>query len=95
MGTRGDKPDHDATMEMSTSQLVPDQPDHDASVWRQEVVGSDAFAPAPKAKPKPVAIATPERAPEPATTGGRTAMWIFIAFVLFTAIAAAAVIALT
>ncbi len=44
MGKRVDK---DPTMEMSTSQLVPDRVDHNASVWAQSVVGSDQFAPAP------------------------------------------------
>lgn len=42
MGKRVDK---DPTMEMSTSQLVPDRADHDASVWGQSVVGSDQFTP--------------------------------------------------
>lgn len=34
-------------MELSTSQLVPDAPRGDASVWKQSVVGTDQFAPAP------------------------------------------------
>ena len=37
--------DHDSTMEMSTSQLVPDAPREDASVWKQVVVGTEQFAP--------------------------------------------------
>ena len=40
--------DHDSTMEMSTSQLVPDSPRADASVWKQVVVGTDQFAPTPE-----------------------------------------------
>jgi hypothetical protein len=51
----------DQTMELSTSQLVPDAParprmpppqiaPHDASVWKQVVVGSADFAPPPKAR---------------------------------------------
>ena len=45
----GKRVDHDSTMEMSTSQLVPDVPRHDQSVWKQTVVGTDQFAPAPAA----------------------------------------------
>lgn len=71
----GKRVDNDSTMEMSTSQLVPDRVDHDASVWGKAVVGSDQFAPVPVKR-------------------DRTALWIAIGFVLFTAIAAAAVIAL-
>ncbi|MBA3465267.1 MAG: hypothetical protein H0T46_35375 [Deltaproteobacteria bacterium] len=41
----GKRVDHDSTMEMSTSQLVPDVPRHDQSVWKQTVVGTDQFAP--------------------------------------------------
>jgi hypothetical protein len=41
----GKRVDHDSTMEMSTSQLVPDVPKHDQSVWKQTVVGTDQFAP--------------------------------------------------
>ena len=45
----GKRADHDSTMELSTSQLVPGgKPDHDASVWGGKTVGSDQFAPAPK-----------------------------------------------
>jgi hypothetical protein len=51
----------DETMELSTSQLVPDAPPRrrmpppqispqDASVWKQVVVGSNDFAPPPKAR---------------------------------------------
>jgi hypothetical protein len=36
----------DPTMEMSTSQLVPDKPRGDASVWKQTVVGTEDFLPA-------------------------------------------------
>jgi hypothetical protein len=43
----GKRVDNDSTMEMSTSQLVPDRVDHDASVWGQSVVGTEQFAPAP------------------------------------------------
>jgi hypothetical protein len=43
----GKRVDNDSTMEMSTSQLVPDRVDHDASVWGKSVVGTDQFAPAP------------------------------------------------
>ena len=43
----GKRVDNDSTMEMSTSQLVPDRVDHDASVWGKAVVGTDQFAPAP------------------------------------------------
>lgn len=71
----GKRVDNDSTMEMSTSQLVPDRVDHDASMWGKTVVGSDQFVPAPVKR-------------------DRTALWIAIGFVLFTAIAAAAVIAL-
>lgn len=42
----GKRVDNDSTMEMSTSQLVPDRVDHDASVWGKSVVGTDQFAPA-------------------------------------------------
>jgi len=43
----GKRVDNDSTMEMSTSQLVPDRVDHDASVWGKAVVGTEQFAPAP------------------------------------------------
>ena len=43
----GKRVDNDSTMEMSTSQLVPDRVDHDASVWGKAVVGTDQFAPDP------------------------------------------------
>jgi len=46
----GKRVDNDSTMEMSTSQLVPDVPKHDQSVWAQTVVGTDQFAPT---KPRP------------------------------------------
>ena len=66
----GKRPDNDATMDISASQLVPDAPGrpraqgaqphargprapaapNDASVWKQVVVGSDDFAPPPKAR---------------------------------------------
>jgi hypothetical protein len=52
--------DHDSTMELSTSQLVPDAPpvkkrpsigaQNDMSVWKQVVVGTDDFAPAAPVK---------------------------------------------
>lgn len=70
----GKRVDNDSTMEMSTSQLVPDKVDHDASVWGKAVVGSDQFAPAPVKR-------------------DRTALWIAIAFVVFTALAAGALVA--
>jgi hypothetical protein len=37
----GKRVDNDSTMEMSTSQLVPDVPRHDQSVWKQSVVGTE------------------------------------------------------
>jgi len=43
----GKRVDNDSTMELSTSQLVPDSPRGDASVWKQVVVGTDQFTPAP------------------------------------------------
>ncbi len=43
----GKRVDNDSTMEMSTSQLVPDRVDHDASVWGKAVVGTDQFTRAP------------------------------------------------
>ena len=55
----GKRADHDATMELSTSQLVPDKPkvNHDASVWGGKTVGSEQFAPAPRpAKSRPVLV---------------------------------------
>lgn len=71
----GKRADHDSTMELSTSQLVPDKPavNHDASVWLGKTVGSDQFAPAEK----------PKR--------NKTALVIVILFVLFTAGAAAGI----
>src|SRR5215212_5745525 len=62
--------DHDSTMDISASQLVPHAPgrprapdaqargraprggaaQHDMSVWKQVVVGSDDFAPPPRAR---------------------------------------------
>lgn len=49
-GAMGKRADHDATMELSTSQLVPDKAkvDHDASVWGGKTVGSEQFVPAAK-----------------------------------------------
>jgi len=70
----GKRVDNDSTMEMSTSQLVPDRVDHDASVWGQAVVGTDQFAPAPVKR-------------------DRRALWVAMAFVVFTAVAAALAIA--
>ncbi len=77
--------DNDSTMELSTSQLVPDKPDHDASVWGQVVVSPEQFTPkAPKA-PK---TAKPASLPDaPARTGSRAALWIFLGFVAVAAIA--------
>lgn len=74
--------DNDSTMELSTSQLVPDKPDHDASVWGQVVVSPEQFAPkAPKAsKPAPLPAA-------PARRSNRAALWIFLGFVAIAAIA--------
>ncbi|HSK02408.1 MAG TPA: hypothetical protein VK932_14245, partial [Kofleriaceae bacterium] len=57
----GKRADNDATMEVSTSQLVPDalpraraprppMSPNDVSVWKQVVVGSADFAPPPKAR---------------------------------------------
>lgn len=71
----GKRADHDATMELSTSQLVPDKPavDHDASVWGGKTVGSEQFAPAPKPR------------------GNKTALVIAILVVLFIAGAAAGI----
>lgn len=86
--------DNDSTMELSTSQLVPDKPDHDASVWGQVVVDADQFAPKPAAPGKPAklpAAAKPVVADEsiaPARSGSRLALWLGIVFVLVTAIAA-------
>jgi hypothetical protein len=68
--------DNDATMEMSTSQLVPDQPRGDVSVWNQKVVSSDQFAPTPA----------------PTGSGKRVALWIFVAFVVFAAVAIGTVV---
>lgn len=78
--------DNDSTMELSTSQLVPDQPDHDASVWGQVVVSPDQFAPqAPKATnaaPRP-----PELPPAPSVAAqNRVALWIFLGFLAVAAI---------
>jgi hypothetical protein len=42
----GKRLDRDPTIEVSTSQLVPDRVPGDASVWAQSVVGTDQFAPA-------------------------------------------------
>jgi hypothetical protein len=71
----GKRADHDATMELSTSQLVPDKPavNHDASVWAGKTVGSEQFAPAPKPR------------------GNKNALVILILFLLFTAGAAAGI----
>jgi hypothetical protein len=90
--------DNDSTMELSTSQLVPDQPDNDASVWGQVVVSPDQFSPqAPKpTKPAKVTTAsTPSRVEEPvaeAPAKSNAALWIFLGFVFVTAIGAAAII---
>ena len=48
MGKRIEK---DPTMELSTSQLVPEPARGDASVWKQAVVGTDQFAPEATASP--------------------------------------------
>lgn len=71
----GKRADHDATMELSTSQLVPDRPavNHDASVWGGKTVGSEQFAPAPRPR------------------GNRHALVIAILFALFIAGAAAGI----
>ena len=71
----GKRADHDSTMELSTSQLVPDKPavNHDASVWLGKTVGSEQFTPA--AKPK----------------GNKTALVIAVLFLLFIAGAAAGI----
>jgi len=71
----GKRADHDATMELSTSQLVPDKPavNHDASVWGGKTVGSEQFAPAP------------------APRGNRAAIVIAVLFLLFTVGAAAGI----
>lgn len=71
----GKRVDNDSTMEMSTSQLVPERVDHDASVWGQKIVGTEQFAPAPVKR-------------------DRKAMWVALVFIVFTAVAAAVVIAL-
>lgn len=91
------RPDNDSTMELSTSQLVPDQPDHDASVWGQVVVSSDQFSPqlpkaAKTARPaKPSAdveaVPVPEAAP-----GSRAALWIFLGFIALAAVGGALVV---
>jgi hypothetical protein len=58
----GKRADHDSTMEVSTSQLVPDalprgrgprppMSPNDVSVWKQVVDGAADFAPPPKARP--------------------------------------------
>jgi len=47
----GKRVDNDSTMELSTSQLVPDAPRGDASVWKQVVVGTDQFTPAAARSP--------------------------------------------
>jgi hypothetical protein len=75
--------DNDSTMELSTSQLVPDKPDHDASVWGQVVVEPEQFAPkAPKpGKPASPLVAAPVAPPN------RAALWIFLGFIIVTAIA--------
>ena len=71
----GKRADHDSTMELSTSQLVPDKPkvNHDASMWAGKTVGSEQFAPAPKPK------------------SNKTALVIVILFVLFIGGAAAGI----
>lgn len=65
--------DNDSTMELSTSQLVPDKPDHDASVWGQVVVSPEQFS--PKVPPAPAAKPT-----------SRAALWIFLGFLAIAAI---------
>jgi hypothetical protein len=71
----GKRADHDSTMELSTSQLVPDRPaaNHDASVWGGKTVGSEQFAPAPRPR------------------GSSPARLIVLLFLLFTAGAAAGI----
>lgn len=59
---RAGRADNDATMEVSTSQLVPDagrppalrppMAPNDVSMWKHVVVGTDDFAPAKKARPQ-------------------------------------------
>ena len=85
--------DNDSTMELSTSQLVPDQPDHDASVWGQVVISPDQFAPQPpKAK---AAVRPPELAPTPsAPAHNRAALWIFLGFLAVAAIGGTLVVLL-
>jgi hypothetical protein len=82
------RPDNDSTMELSTSQLVPDKPDHDASVWGQVVVSPEQFTPqAPKAS-KPAQIPeSPAAAP-----GSKAALWIFLGFILVAAVAGALIV---
>ncbi|MGE0401055.1 MAG: hypothetical protein AB7T06_30375 [Kofleriaceae bacterium] len=81
--------DNDSTMELSTSQLVPDKPDHDASVWGQVVVSPDQFSPQ---APKPSKAARlPDAAPAPAPSS-RAALWIFLGFILVAAIGGALVV---
>jgi hypothetical protein len=86
------RPDNDSTMELSTSQLVPDQPDNDASVWGQVVVSPDQFSPqAPK--PTKATKVSPVEAPAPVVEAkSNAAIWIFLAFVFLTAIAAAVIV---
>lgn len=93
------RPDNDSTMELSTSQLVPDQPDHDASVWGQVVVDSDQFAPQPAKATKPAAKPAAKAAtlPEPEVTApeapqSRAALWIFLGFIAVAAIGAALIV---
>ena len=71
----GKRADHDSTMELSTSQLVPDKPavNHDASVWGGKTVGSEQFAPAPQPR------------------GNKNALVIAILFLLFIAGASAGI----
>ena len=71
--------DNDSTMELSTSQLVPDKPDHDASVWGQVVVSSEQFTPT---VPAPAAKAR----------GSRAALWIFLGFLAMAAVAGALIV---
>lgn len=65
--------DNDSTMELSTSQLVPDKPDNDASVWGQIVVSPEQF--------------TPKLPPAPAATKSHAALWIFLGFLAVAAVA--------
>jgi hypothetical protein len=82
--------DNDSTMELSTSQLVPDQPDNDASVWGQVVVSPEQFTPqAPKAS-KPAKLADVVAPAVPASN--RAALWIFLAFIVVAAVAGALIV---